>query len=167
MLLAFLWMVRSFLTTIFTAAILAAMTYPFYSWLLKKTGHKNALSSLITTLLTMALIVVPAFLTALMFMQQTQDLISVATPWVQEQLEAAQIFLSANSADETSQRVQGVMSWLSERISNSANAIGRMTIKAVGGLTSGIATSFFEYVGTTFFDFLLFSQWRKTFKKIR
>src|SRR4051812_11797844 len=54
----FLYMLRNFLMPVFLAAIFTGLTFPFYQWILGKTG-KQVPSALLTLLSLMLVLVLP------------------------------------------------------------------------------------------------------------
>ncbi|MBX2884921.1 MAG: AI-2E family transporter [Granulosicoccus sp.] len=82
---AFVWMLRPFLVSIFLAALFSALSYPLYRAFLRLV-KKPALASLSTLLVVFLFVVVPLGLIGANVVSQAVDIANVARPWVIEQL---------------------------------------------------------------------------------
>ena len=82
----FLGIVKPFLTAIFLAALFAALSHPLFQRLLRITGNREVLSSLLTLLLLFCFVFIPVGLVAVTVVSQAVDIAGAAKPWVQQQL---------------------------------------------------------------------------------
>lgn len=83
--LLFLGIVKPFLTSIFLAAIFSALSSPLYQRLLRLSGDREVLSSLLTLLLLFCFVFIPVALVAMTVVSQAVDIAGAAKPWVQQQ----------------------------------------------------------------------------------
>jgi predicted PurR-regulated permease PerM len=77
--------VEPFVLSVFMAAILAGMTYPFYRWLVKKTRDRGRTSAVLTILALLFLIILPTIFFVGMVANQALSVSESVGPWVQEQ----------------------------------------------------------------------------------
>lgn len=83
----FLWMIREFLTALLLAALLSGLFHPVYSRMKNALGGRRAVASAITVGLVSALVVVPVAGFFALVATETLELIEVAQPWLQTQLD--------------------------------------------------------------------------------
>lgn len=81
----FLVIVKPFLVSIFLAALFAALSHPLYEWILKITGKRRGLASLITILLVFCFVFIPLGIVTAIAVGQALDIARSAGPWVQSQ----------------------------------------------------------------------------------
>lgn len=82
---AFVWMLRPFLVSIFLAALFSALSYPLYRAFLR-IFKKPALASLCTLLVVFLFVVIPLGLVGANVVSQALEIANVARPWVMKQL---------------------------------------------------------------------------------
>ncbi len=82
----FFKVIEPFLLSIFVAALFSALFSPFYRWILRKVGGRQALASLLTLLTLLVFVFVPLALVFGTVLQQALDVADTALPWVQQQL---------------------------------------------------------------------------------
>ncbi len=82
---AFYTVVEPFILSVFMAAILAGITYPFDRWLARKLRGRERTSAVLTILAILFLIIVPAISFAGMLVGQALTVSESVGPWVQEQ----------------------------------------------------------------------------------
>ena len=86
---AFLWMIRPFLTPLLLAAILAGLSFPLQKKLIALTGGRVGLAAGLTILLLLFLVVGPMLGFLGIVASQAGDVTSAITPWLQKQLAAS------------------------------------------------------------------------------
>jgi predicted PurR-regulated permease PerM len=83
----FFQVIRSFIVSVFMAAILAGMTYPLYLWLVKKTRGRELAAAVLTILAILILIIGPAIFFVGMLASEALDVSQSVGPWIQSQTE--------------------------------------------------------------------------------
>jgi len=82
----FLWMVRSFLITLFLAAIFAAMAMPMHRLIRRKVHGKQSLAAALSLLILIVAVGIPLFGFTGLVANQAVEVSSAARPWIENQI---------------------------------------------------------------------------------
>jgi len=82
----FVWMVRSFLITLFLAAVFAAMAMPMHRLIRRKVRGKDSLAATFSLLILIVAVGIPLFGFAGLVANQAVDISSSARPWIENQI---------------------------------------------------------------------------------
>lgn len=82
----FLWMVRSFLITLFLAAIFAAMAMPMHRLIRRKVGGRHSLAASFSLLILIIAFGIPLFGFTGLVANQAVEISSAARPWFENQI---------------------------------------------------------------------------------
>ena len=84
--LLFLWMVRSFLITLFLAAIFAAMAMPMHRLIRRKVKGRQSLAAAFSLLILIVAVGIPLFGFTGIVANQAVEISSAARPWIENQI---------------------------------------------------------------------------------
>ena len=84
--LLFLWMVRSFLITLFLAAIFAAMAMPMHRLIRRKVNGRRSLAAAFSLLILIVAVGIPLFGFTGIVANQAVEISSAARPWIENQI---------------------------------------------------------------------------------
>ncbi|MGA1495594.1 MAG: AI-2E family transporter, partial [Rhodothermales bacterium] len=82
----FVWMVRSFLITLFLAAVFAAMAMPMHRLIRRKVRGKDSLAATFSLLILIVAVGIPLFGFAGLVANQAVEISSSARPWIENQI---------------------------------------------------------------------------------
>lgn len=84
--LLFLWMVRSFLITLFLAAIFSAMAMPMHRIIRRRVGGRHSLAAAFSLLILIVAVGLPLFAFMGLVANQAVEISSAARPWIENQI---------------------------------------------------------------------------------
>jgi len=84
--LLFLWMVRSFLITLFLAAIFSAMAMPMHRIIRRRVGGRHSLAAAFSLLILIVAVGLPLFAFMGIVANQAVEISSAARPWIENQI---------------------------------------------------------------------------------
>jgi predicted PurR-regulated permease PerM len=76
-------LLRSFLSPIILAILLATLTHPVYRWLLKRLGNRRSLTALIMVLSATIVIAVPVFMFLYLLLSQGVEFVRAGIQWIE------------------------------------------------------------------------------------
>ncbi|MEZ4853327.1 AI-2E family transporter [Flavobacterium sp.] len=147
LLLLFIYLIQDYIISLVLAVVFAALLYPTYNWLLKKTKGRKSLSSIGTVLFFLSMIVVPTFFLIQQIISQAIMVSDIIIPFVQENL----IDVDGNS-------LKHLPSWFpfkdnlepysSEILQKSSELVAKMSnfiVSSLTGLTQGTFIFFINF----------------------
>ena len=138
----FFVMVKGFLMAILMAAIFAGLLNPLYKRLKRKTG-KKILSGLITLLLFILVILIPAGGFLALVVDQAIDISSTVGNFVQNQFDDTDDFMQQLDSIPLINEVFPDPKELATKVGELVGAIGNFVVTGLSGFTKGAANFFF------------------------
>lgn len=142
----FFWVLAPFAGAVFWGVVLAILFAPVYRWLLKKTGQRHNLASLITLFLIVVIVILPLSLVAVSLANQAAHVVDL--------VKAGELSVGSSFT-----RVMAVLpQWaigLLERFELTSLVTIEKKITAVAAQLSQVVATQALYVGSYTFDFLV------------
>jgi predicted PurR-regulated permease PerM len=129
----FLWMIQRFIMALFLAAILAGLFHPIYRLLDRRFHGRKQLASMITLLIVLLLVVLPALALLGLVAAQGYQLAQAARPWVEAQMQRG------SGIEESLQSLpyyEYVSPYRDEILQKMADFVSRLGGFVVGALTA-------------------------------
>jgi predicted PurR-regulated permease PerM len=140
--------VEPLILSVFMAATLAGMTFPFYQWLTRKTRGRGRTSAVLTILDILFLIIVPALFFVGMLTSQALGVSDAVGPWVQEQADnPGSLGLRVDGWVRGLPVVGGLIPELEvilEKLGEFAGWLGGFLVSGLAAVTRGTVNFFFQ-----------------------
>lgn len=134
---AFIGIIQPFLLSIFLAALFAALFHPLYEKILKFTGQRRGIASLITILLVCCFVFIPLGMVTTVAIGQAVDIAKSATPWVQKQFAEPGMITAWLQKIPFLDQLEPYRNILVTQISEMVGSISKWTIELVQSATLG------------------------------
>jgi predicted PurR-regulated permease PerM len=139
----FFALVNDFLMALLLAAVFSGIVYPLYRWLENTSGGRTTMASLVTLLISLAVIVVPLVLLLSLVAEQAIGVAEEVKPWVEQQVE--QPLLGEEGLPEWlpfAEELEPYREKISAKLAELAGSLGVYLASSLGKLTEGTVSFF-------------------------
>lgn len=135
--LLFLSMIQVFLLAIFTAALFAALTRPFYLWFADAFGGNRYLASAVNLLLLVLIVLLPLSVLIGIFVIQAIDVTQTLMPWVSETLKQPGLLTDWLRALPIYDELQPYEGLLTQKLAEAIEALGKVLVGSLSFVALG------------------------------
>ena len=153
----FFTIIKSFLSAIFLAALFAALFYPLYERVLRFTGDRESISSLLTLFIIVLFVFVPFALILTSVVSQAVEVANAARPFVQQQLAEPGMITERLQSLPFYDKLEPYKNFLVTQLGETVGSLSRLTVDLVQSATLGTVNALlmgFVVLYTMFFLFV-------------
>ncbi len=153
----FFTIIKSFLSAIFLAALFAALFYPLYERVLRFTGDRESISSLLTLFIIVLFVFVPFGLILTSVVSQAVEVANAARPFVQQQLAEPGMITERLQSLPFYDKLEPYKNFLVTQLGETVGSLSRLTVDLVQSATLGTVNALlmgFVVLYTMFFLFV-------------
>ena len=139
----FFALINDFFMALLLAAVFSGIVYPLYRWLENASGGRTTMASLVTLLISLAVIVVPLILLLGLVAEQAVGVAEEVKPWVEQQVE--QPLLGEQELPEWlpfAEELEPYREQISAKLAEMTGSLGIYLASSLGKLTEGTVSFF-------------------------
>lgn len=164
--LLFLGMIRPFLMTLLLAGILAGLSQPLYRRLLRGLGGRVRVAALLTTLVVVAVVLVPLLGVLGIVTAQALEVSQTVIPWVESHLEDPGTLIEKLESSPLGDRLAPHREQIVAKAGEMVGAVSRLLFDSLSATTRGTVELFFQLGLLLYALFFLISDGHALLRKI-
>ena len=139
----FVALINDFIMALLLAAVFSGIVYPLYQWLEKVWGGRTTLASVVTLLISLAVIIVPLLLLLGLVAEQAVGVAKDVSPWIEQQFEQPiQDEQELPAWLPFAQELEPYAEKISSKVAEVAGSLGVYLAGSLGKLTEGTMSFF-------------------------
>lgn len=140
----FFKMISGFLNALLMAAIMAGLAHPLYRWLVRTLRGHRAVASVITLLIVVFVVLIPASVFMTILVGEAIDVTNQVVPWVDQQIREPSQIDRWIQAQPALQKLGPYEDQIVTKLGELAGNIGTFLVNTLAATTKGTAVFFFH-----------------------
>jgi predicted PurR-regulated permease PerM len=134
----FYWMIKGFLLALLVAAVLSALSYPFYSRMERRLSGRKSAASALTVLLSLILVIIPLLFFLGILVNEAIGISESAGEWITQQSQASEELKERIEADA---HLKKLLPYQDEIIARAGRLAAKAGTFVAEGLVSGVKST--------------------------